>query len=157
MTTNFSGSLTQDSEEVTEMYCEECDRHGDGYATAVAFCVDCLDYICVTCQRYHKRQFKTHRIKDSYSMPQDFYFEKCSIHPGQLIKFYCSECNKEACQECKDNEHVKCSDVSHLPTLASDIQKSDKLINLRKNMDQLSMNIKDTEKMLDAKSEVIKK
>ncbi|XP_060583215.1 uncharacterized protein LOC132739517 [Ruditapes philippinarum] len=157
MATNFSGSLTQDSDEVTEMYCEECDRHGDGYATAVAFCVDCVDYICVTCQRYHKRQFKTHKIQDNNNMPQDFYFEKCSIHPVQLIKFYCTECCKEACQECKDNEHVNCSDVNHLPTLASDIQKSDELINFSKNMDQLSKDIKDTEKLLNAKSEVIKK
>jgi hypothetical protein len=139
------------------MFCEECDRHGDGYATAVAFCVDCVDYICVTCQRYHKRQFKTHKIQDSNSMPQDFYFEKCSTHPGQLVKFYCSECNKEACQECKDNEHVNCSDVNHLPTLASDIQKSDELINFSKNMNQLSKDIKDTEKLLNAKSEMIKK
>ncbi|XP_060588323.1 uncharacterized protein LOC132743775 [Ruditapes philippinarum] len=38
MAANFSGSLTQDSDEIKEMYCEECDRHGDGYATAVAFC-----------------------------------------------------------------------------------------------------------------------
>ncbi|XP_060578289.1 uncharacterized protein LOC132735365 [Ruditapes philippinarum] len=157
MAANFSGSLTQDSDEIKEMYCEECDRHGDGYATAVAFCVDCVDYICVTCQRYHKRQFKTHKIQDSNSMPQDFYFEKCSTHPGQLVKFFCSECSKEACKECKDNEHVNCSDVSHLPTVASDIQKSDELRNFSKNMDQLSKNIKDTEKLLDAKCEVIKK
>ncbi|XP_060588316.1 uncharacterized protein LOC132743771 [Ruditapes philippinarum] len=157
MATYFSGSQTQDSDEVKEMYCEECDRHGDGYATAVAFCVDCEDYICVTCQRYHKRQFKTHKIQDSNSMPQDFYFEKCSTHPGQLVKFYCSECKTEACQECKDNGHVNCRDIAHLPTLASDIQKSDELINFSKNMDQLSKDIQDTEKLLDAKSEVIKK
>ncbi|XP_060560023.1 E3 ubiquitin-protein ligase TRIM56-like [Ruditapes philippinarum] len=157
MASNSCGSLTQDSDEIKEMYCEECDRHGDGYATAVAFCVDCLDYICVTCQRYHKRQFKTHKIQESKGMPQDFYCEKCSTHPGQLIKFYCLQCNKEACQECKDNDHVNCSDVNHLPTLASDIQKCDELTNFSKNMDQLSKNIKDTENILDAKSEVIKK
>ncbi|XP_060560026.1 uncharacterized protein LOC132720057 [Ruditapes philippinarum] len=157
MAANFSGSLTQDSDEVTEMFCEACERHDDGYATAVAFCVECQDYICVICQRYHKRQFKTHKIQDSKSMPQDFYFEKCSTHPGKLIKFYCSQCNKEACQECKNNDHKNCSDVNHLPTLASDIQKSDELTNFSKNMDQLSKDIKDTEKLLDAKSEVIKK
>jgi hypothetical protein len=139
------------------MFCEECDRHGDGYATAVAFCVDCVDYICVTCQRYHKRQFKTHKIQDSNSMPHDFYFEKCSTHPGQLVKFYCSECNKVVCQECKDNEHVNCSDVYHLPTLASEIQESAELINIRKDMDQLSKDIKGTDKVLYSKSEVIKK
>ncbi|XP_060606589.1 uncharacterized protein LOC132758897 [Ruditapes philippinarum] len=90
-------------------------------------------------------------------MPQEFYFEKCSTHPGQLIKFYCSECKKEACKKCKDNGHVNCRDIAHLPTLASDIQKSDELINFNKNMDQLSKDIKDTEKLLNAKSEVIKK
>ncbi|XP_060606590.1 uncharacterized protein LOC132758898 [Ruditapes philippinarum] len=157
MASNFSGSLTQDSDEVKEMYCEECDRHSDGYATAVAFCVDCVDYLCVACQRYHERHFTTHKIHDSNNMPQEFYFEKCSTHPGQLVKFFCSECNKEACHECRNNEHVNCSDVNHLPTLASEIQESDELINIRKDINQLSKDIKDTEKVLDGKSELIKK
>jgi hydroxymethylpyrimidine pyrophosphatase-like HAD family hydrolase len=90
-------------------------------------------------------------------MPQDFYFEKCSAHPNQLIKFYCSDCIKEACKECKDNEHVNCSDINHLPTLASDIQKSEEFKNLRKDMDHLLEDIKYSEKLLKAKSEVIDK
>ncbi|XP_060573399.1 E3 ubiquitin-protein ligase TRIM33-like [Ruditapes philippinarum] len=145
MATDDSASTTFDSDEVKEMYCEECEKHGDGYTPAVAFCVDCVEYKCVTCQKYHKRQSKTHKIQDSDSMPQDFYFEKCPTHPQQLVKFYCSECSKEACQECKDNEHDKCSDVNHLPTLASGIQKSSDLKDLQQNLDRLSEEIKDTE------------
>ncbi|XP_060573359.1 uncharacterized protein LOC132731236 [Ruditapes philippinarum] len=157
ITGNGSASLIQDSDEIEEMYCEECDRHTGEYATAVAFCVDCVEYKCKTCKVYHRRHFKAHKIQDSDSMPQDFYLEKCSDHSEQLIKFYCSECSKEACSECKDNEHVQCGDVNHLPALASGIQKSDELKNLQQMLDKLSADIKDTEKLLDAKSEVVDK
>ncbi|XP_060573361.1 uncharacterized protein LOC132731237 [Ruditapes philippinarum] len=157
MATNFSASHTQDSNEIKEMYCEECDSHTGEYATAVAFCVDCVEYKCKTCKEYHRRHFKSHKVQDSDNMPHDFYLEKCSAHPKQLIKFYCSECCIEACKLCKDNEHVKCSNVNHLPTLASGIQNSDDLKNLQQNLDKLSADIKDTEKLLKAKSEVVVK
>jgi hypothetical protein len=157
MTANTSALTTQDSHETKEMYCEECEKHGDGYTPAVAFCVDCVEYKCVTCRKYHKRQSKTHKIQNYDSMPQDFYFEKCSTHTRQLIKFYCSVCSKEACQECKDNEHVKCSDVNHLPILASGIQNSYDLKDLQQNLDKLYTDIKYIEKLLEAKSEVVDK
>ncbi|XP_060557273.1 uncharacterized protein LOC132717736 [Ruditapes philippinarum] len=157
MATNFSASLTQASDEANEMYCEECERHGDGHVTAVAFCVDCVEYKCATCQKYHRRQFQNHKLQDSDHMPQDFYFEKCSAHPNQLIKFYCSDCIKEACKECKDNEHVNCSDINHLPTLASDIQKSEEFKGLRKYIDKLKEDIKYTNTLVKAKCEVIDK
>ncbi|XP_060581648.1 uncharacterized protein LOC132738199 [Ruditapes philippinarum] len=157
MSANVRALSSQESNEVKEMFCEECENHGDGFTPAIAFCVDCVEYKCVTCLKYHKRQSKTHKIQDSDSMPKDFYFEKCSTHPLQLIKFYCSECSKEACQECKDNDHVKCGDVNHLPTLASGIQKCDDLKDLQQNLDRLLEEIKDTEKLLHAKSEVVDK
>ncbi|XP_060581641.1 transcription intermediary factor 1-alpha-like [Ruditapes philippinarum] len=157
MATDDGASTTFDSDEVKEMYCEECEKHGDGYTPAVAFCVDCVEYKCVTCQKYHKRQSKTHKIQDSDSMPQDFYLEKCYNHPQQLIKFYCSECSKEACKKCKDNEHVKCSDVNHLPTVASGIQNSDELKDLQQKLDKMTVYIKDTEKLLNDNSKVVHK
>ncbi|XP_060573400.1 E3 ubiquitin-protein ligase TRIM33-like [Ruditapes philippinarum] len=156
-TADGSTPLIQDSDEIKEMYCEECERHTGEYATAVAFCVDCVEYKCKTCRKYHRRHFKTHKTQDSDSMPQDFYFEKCLTHPQQLVKYYCSECSKEACQACKNNEHDKCGDVNHLPTVASGIQNSDDLKDLQQNLDKLSADIKGTEWLLNAKSEVIDK
>ncbi|XP_060573358.1 uncharacterized protein LOC132731235 [Ruditapes philippinarum] len=157
LTSHGISSLTQDSDEIKEMYCEECERDNGEYATAVAFCVDCVEYKCKTCREYHRRHFKTHKIQDSDSMPQDFYFEKCSTHPQQLIKFYCSECSKLACQDCKDNAHGQCGDVYHLPTVASGIQKSDDFKDLQHDLDELFVDIIDTEKLLEAKSEVVEK
>ncbi|XP_060581651.1 E3 ubiquitin-protein ligase TRIM33-like [Ruditapes philippinarum] len=157
MIANDSASVTQHDDRVKEMYCEECANHGDGYSTAVAFCVDCVEYKCVTCLKYHKRETQTHIIQDRKKMPQSFYFEKCSTHPQQLIKFYCSVCSKEACQICKDNEHVNCRDVNHLSTLASGIQKSKDFKDLQQNLDKLYADIKDTEKLLNVKSEVVDK
>ncbi|XP_060606591.1 uncharacterized protein LOC132758899 [Ruditapes philippinarum] len=157
MATKLSESLTQDSDETKEMYCEECEKHTGAYATAEAFCVNCVEYKCKTCQEYHKRHFKAHTIYDSGRMPQDFYFEKCSLHPKQLIKFYCLECNIEGCQECKDNDHENCRNVNHLPTLASGIQKSNELNDIKLNMDTLSEDMNNIKKLLKAKCELIDK
>ncbi|XP_053386625.1 E3 ubiquitin-protein ligase TRIM71-like [Mercenaria mercenaria] len=151
MDTNFSASQTQDSDDVQEMYCEECEKHDDRYTPAVGFCVDCVEYKCVNCLRYHMRHYKNHTVEEKNTMPQDFYFEKCSSHPKELIKFFCSECEKTACQECKNNDHKNCCNVSHLPTLAKDIKTSTELKSLKENLDKLSNDIKDTKNKLDDK------
>ncbi|XP_053386352.1 uncharacterized protein LOC128550733 [Mercenaria mercenaria] len=121
MPTNVSAPLTQDSDEVQEIYCEECEKYEDRYAPADGFCVDCVEYKCVDCLRNHRRNHKNHTIVDKNNMPQDFYFIKYSAHSKELITFYCSECEKGACQVCKNNDHKNGRNVSHMPTLVKDI------------------------------------
>ncbi|XP_053386144.1 E3 ubiquitin-protein ligase TRIM33-like [Mercenaria mercenaria] len=155
MATNFSDSQTQDSDEVKEMYCEECEKHEDRYSPTDGFCVDCVEYKCVVCLRYHSRHYRTHTVEDKNNMPQDFYFEKCSSHPKELMKFFCSECEKSACPKCKNNDHKNCSDVSHLPTLAKDIKTSTEHKDLKESLAKLSNDIKDTKKELNDKCTII--
>ncbi|XP_053386240.1 E3 ubiquitin-protein ligase TRIM71-like [Mercenaria mercenaria] len=157
MATNFSASQTQGNDEVKEMYCEECEKHEDSYAPADGFCEDCVEYKCADCCRYHRRHFKNHTVKDKDNMPQDFYFEKCSAHPKELIKFFCSECEKSACQECKDKDHQNCNNVTHLPTLVKDIKPSTgtELKDLKENLDKLSNDVKNTEKEMGDKCVII--
>ncbi|XP_053386650.1 transcription intermediary factor 1-alpha-like [Mercenaria mercenaria] len=145
MATNYNVSQTQDSDDVQEMYCEECEKHEDRYAPANGFCVDCVEYLCADCFKYHRRHFKSYEVEDKNNMPQDFYFEKCSAHPKELIKFYCSECEKSACQECKDIDHQNCHNVNHLPTLVKDIKPSTGT-ELKDLKDKLSNDIKYTKR-----------
>lgn len=117
-------SLSLDSDEVLEMYCEQCDRCVGISVTAKGFCVECVEYMCSTCLLYHKRYVPEHSQLNEDVMPQDFSFVKCSIHTNQLIKFYCSVCKSFACMECKTNKHGTCNKVDHLSTTVKGIEQS---------------------------------
>ncbi|XP_053385752.1 uncharacterized protein LOC123538994 [Mercenaria mercenaria] len=143
-------SLTQDSDELVEMYCEHCEKDENKYVPAEGFCVDCVEYMCAMCIRFHKRYVKDHSIKDKDSMPQDFCFDKCSIHTDQLIKFYCNDCQKIACSDCKSNEHNNCTNVKYLTTMVEGIEQSKELSDLIENMDTLSKQLDETENQINS-------
>ncbi|XP_053386247.1 uncharacterized protein LOC123539239 [Mercenaria mercenaria] len=102
---------TKESDEIPEMFCEHCDNEGK-YAVAHGFCVNCNDFMCIVCLKYHNKYKSEHMTQDKDHMPQDYCFEKCSSHPDKCIKFYCLECNKFACSKCTSvngitsHEHV---------------------------------------------------
>ncbi|XP_045178016.2 uncharacterized protein LOC123538115 [Mercenaria mercenaria] len=141
---------TQDSDELQEMHCEQCEKHFNKNITAEGFCVDCMEYMCQTCLNYHRIYMSQHALKDKDSMPQDFCFEKCTIHQNLLIKFYCSACKIFACSECKINSHINCEDVNHLPTIVYGIEQSDELQELTKNLDSISRELEDTKVKIES-------
>lgn len=111
--------VTQDSDEVHDIVCEQCDQHGT-QTEAWAFCVDCSEYMCKTCLVYHRRYVPTHSQLDHSEMPRDLNVtEKCSSHSKLLIKFYCEDCRKLACSECKKLEHAYCGNVRHISELVN--------------------------------------
>ncbi|XP_060558703.1 E3 ubiquitin-protein ligase TRIM33-like [Ruditapes philippinarum] len=143
---DFSASLTQDSDEVQEMFCEHCDKHDKQYVPAEGFCEDCFEYLCGTCLKFHKRYMVSHTIKDKNNMPQDFCLEKCFVHQDELVKFYCQACKKFACPECKTQDHGTCSMVNHLPALVPGIENSQEIKELTENLDMLMKDLEITEK-----------
>ncbi|XP_060563694.1 E3 ubiquitin-protein ligase TRIM33-like [Ruditapes philippinarum] len=143
---DFSASLTQDSDEVQEMFCEHCDKHGKQYVPVEGFCEECFDYLCVTCLKFHKRYMDSHTIKDKDNMPQDFCQEKCSIHQDELVKFYCQDCKKLTCTKCKIQNHWSCSRVSYLPALVPGIENSQEIKELTENLDEIMKDLENTEK-----------
>ncbi|XP_053389552.1 uncharacterized protein LOC128552530 [Mercenaria mercenaria] len=102
---------TKESDEIREMFCENCDNEGK-YAVADGFCVDCNEFLCRVCLKYHNKYKSEHMTQDKDHMPHDYCFEKCSSHPDKCIKFYCLECKKFACSKCASvngsilHEHV---------------------------------------------------
>ncbi|XP_053390614.1 transcription intermediary factor 1-alpha-like [Mercenaria mercenaria] len=136
-----SDSLTQESDEIQEMYCENCEKELGTTVRADGFCVECMEYLCSTCLRYHKKYVPDHTLQDSANMPQDFCFEKCQIHKDELTKFYCKSCDQIACPKCKTEHHKECT-VDHIPTLigSTDIKKDVEQINLSidQNLEQLA-------------------
>ncbi|XP_053381863.1 transcription intermediary factor 1-alpha-like [Mercenaria mercenaria] len=150
MASSLSGSQTQDSDELQEMYCEECDKHSVKYVPAEGFCVDCVEYRCDLCILYHKKHYRYHQVQDKNKMPQDFCFEKCSDHPYKIAKFYSEKCDKFACYVYKTNNHQNCNKVRHLPTLVKGVEQSNEFKDLLEQMDTLSEDLEYTKQQLQS-------
>ncbi|XP_053389287.1 uncharacterized protein LOC128552282 [Mercenaria mercenaria] len=140
---DFDSSI-QMSDEVKEMFCEDCEKELGTFVKADGFCVNCVEYLCATCIRYHKKHLSQHTLLDSSNMPQDFCFDKCQKHPKEIIKFYCESCKTTACPKCKTENHNNCSEVCHIPSIV----KSDKMTD---EIRQLSLSIDETLEELGAK------
>ncbi|XP_053385670.1 uncharacterized protein LOC123538008 [Mercenaria mercenaria] len=98
------------------MFCEPCHKEGNR-VQADGFCVNCLDYMCNTCLKYHKKYVRNHTHLDKANMPQDFCVERCSVHPNEFVKFYCPRCDDTTCPECIPIKHqAECSEFKHIPS-----------------------------------------
>lgn len=52
--------------------CDPCKYDGDS-KPAVGFCVDCDDFLCDTCYKYHctPKQTRNHKLQDGLRMPKE--------------------------------------------------------------------------------------
>ncbi|XP_053383814.1 protein wech-like [Mercenaria mercenaria] len=142
-------NLTKESDEVHEMFCEQCDEHG-AYAVACVFCVDCQEYMCDVCMVYHKRYLPGHTQQDKYTMPQDFCLEKCDNHQEKVIKYFCQKCNKFACAKCKQEDHKSCN-LGHIPSLihGNVLDVSSEMISLMDKIDNMSKTLDETKEKIN--------
>ncbi|XP_060587116.1 uncharacterized protein LOC132742664 [Ruditapes philippinarum] len=145
-----SDSLTQESDEVLEMFCEHCEKDLGETVKADGFCAVCFEYMCATCLRYHQRYKSDHTIQDSANMPQDFCFQKCQDHPKELIKFYCMTCQLKTCTVCKLSHQNECT-IKHIPSLV-------KSVDLRCTINEVIKEIDiDLEALSESKTDVTSK
>ena len=96
--------------------CVEC-------SPAVAFCTDCCEFLCKTCEEFHHRRRKTakHEVieidkKKGINLiesmkPREFYCTEPK-HESEVLKFYCTTCEQLVCRDCvlikhKDHEHTE--------------------------------------------------
>ncbi|XP_060593331.1 uncharacterized protein LOC132747828 [Ruditapes philippinarum] len=141
----LSVSLPEGSDEAQEMFCEHCNTHDKKHVPAEGFCEYCLVYLCGTCIKFHERYMLSHTIKDKDNMPQDFCFEKCSVHQDELIKFYCQVCEKIACIECKKEVHENCEAVKHLPSFVQGIENSKEVKVFSEDLEEFLKSMENTE------------
>ncbi|XP_053396015.1 E3 ubiquitin-protein ligase rnf213-alpha-like [Mercenaria mercenaria] len=147
---DLSMSFTQDSDEYREMHCEQCDMYNEK-STADGFCIECMEYMCNVCLKYHSRLSPGHRQQDKSTMPQDFCFEKCSRHTSKLIKYYCFTCKTFACYECKLRDHEQCNEIGHVPTVAKGVENSGELKDLFKDIKTFNTELERLNGRLEAK------
>ena len=120
--------ITRISEKIEDAdeYCDNCGRT-DATGKAVAYCIECKDYLCKFCEGRHgkrertashnlvttgQRLVKTNKASSigKFYQPQLF----CPQHKGHLLDGYCKKCEKLICNNCvtyKHWEHQKQCDL----------------------------------------------
>ncbi|XP_053400315.1 E3 ubiquitin-protein ligase TRIM63-like [Mercenaria mercenaria] len=146
--------VTTESEEVFEMYCEPCNREGTS-VTATAFCPSCVDYLCATCLKYHKRFLSEHAYLDNDKMSRDICLEKCPTHKNEIIKFYCATCKTFACSVCKKKDHNVSCRLKYLSDLVNDLEIESGLKKLISKSDDVVRSVSKTEQLIMKTHEII--
>ncbi|XP_053400314.1 E3 ubiquitin-protein ligase TRIM33-like isoform X2 [Mercenaria mercenaria] len=144
-------------EEIFQMYCEPCYRHGGTFVTATAFCPSCVDYFCELCLSYHGRFLSEHEYLDNDKMPRDICLEKCSTHANEIIKFYCAACKTFACSECKKKGHnvsASCK-LEYLSDFVNDLEIESSLKKLISKSDDVVKKVSETEQLIMKNHEII--
>ena len=102
----------------TDTACDQCISETNG--SAVAFCVNCCEFLCRACKTHHKTWRKTvkHELVDLGeetkkktggkvfldNIPHKAMF--CSVHEDENLKFYCETCMVLICRDCVVLKHV---------------------------------------------------
>ena len=97
--------------------CEACGRSDDS-GRAVAFCIDCNEFICKSCNDRHPKRGKTanHTVimagelfnkTNEGNMASKFSQKKmpCPHHEGYNLEVYCKKCKNLICKNCMDFDH----------------------------------------------------
>ena len=106
--------------EDTNEHCEAC-RRSDTSGRAVAFCIDCKEFLCKICTEWHGKRYisaehtvvtageRLDKTNDSFSA-KNFHQKQmlCPSHKGRSLEIYCKQCEKLICEYCmKFDEHSK--------------------------------------------------
>ena len=113
--------------------CECCGRSNCG--KAIAFCVDCDEFLCKSCEEYHSKRRKT--VKHTIVVTgerlskgnEESTFSKfhqpqmpCPQHKDEVLKVYCMKCEKLICRDCMEFDHSdhrsQCNRVETVATRA---------------------------------------
>ena len=117
--------------------CDVCVRSESG--PAIAFCVNCCEFLCKSCLEHHRsaRKSQKHEVvtvgavgakskkgNGKYSLVGKFHEPPmpCSTHTDEVLKFYCEQCEKLICRDCMELEHndhrSQCNRVEAIATKA---------------------------------------
>ncbi|XP_068717865.1 E3 ubiquitin-protein ligase TRIM71-like isoform X2 [Montipora capricornis] len=89
--------------------CTNCEDSSQ----ATARCLDCVENLCSNCVFAHKRirQTKDHRILSFDEIQANEIKEIircpsfCSVHPREVLKYFCETCDEAICRDCAIYEH----------------------------------------------------
>ncbi|XP_015457870.2 transcription intermediary factor 1-alpha isoform X2 [Astyanax mexicanus] len=128
--------------EKTSQLCMSCDDNTE----ATGFCVECVEFLCVTCIEAHQRVKFTrdHTIRQIAEMSSDAMGAStqkpvfCDIHKQEPLKLFCETCDRLTCRDCqllkhKDHNYQFLEDAyrnhkDHLEKMTGQLQEKRKAI-----------------------------
>ena len=126
-----SANLDQASDQVINLWCENC---YDDTRTKIAvngFCSECSVFLCKNCVDFHKKVLRlpNHRILTGSRMPKSFAekpvkYSECKLHDDKVNDRFCLDHHKMICSECLAQDHRICN-VQTISSLCKDIGTDD--------------------------------
>ncbi|XP_053390423.1 uncharacterized protein LOC123533635 [Mercenaria mercenaria] len=111
-------SVRDGSDADFEIVCAPCGEDNIR-EEAVKFCVECNQYLCTACARYHRRiaALKSHKLLDTDDAKiasVSAIVTKCRYHPDRDIEMYCGTHDMVYCLKCIATEHRACESVKNI-------------------------------------------
>ncbi|XP_070848094.1 transcription intermediary factor 1-alpha isoform X2 [Chaetodon trifascialis] len=103
-----SAEVPSSTVEKTSQVCMSCDDNTE----ATGYCVECVEFLCVTCIEAHQRvkftRDHTIRQKEEMSPAVGISTQKpvfCDIHKQEPLKLFCETCDRLTCRDCQLLKH----------------------------------------------------
>ncbi|XP_059181638.1 transcription intermediary factor 1-alpha isoform X2 [Centropristis striata] len=103
-----SAEVPSSTVEKTSQVCMSCDDNTE----ATGYCVECVEFLCVTCIEAHQRvkftRDHTIRQKEEMSPAVGLSTQKpvfCDIHKQEPLKLFCETCDRLTCRDCQLLKH----------------------------------------------------
>ncbi|XP_034019704.1 transcription intermediary factor 1-alpha isoform X2 [Thalassophryne amazonica] len=103
-----SAEVPSSTVEKTSQVCISCEDNTE----ATGYCVECVEFLCVTCIEAHQRvkftRDHTIRQKEEMSPAVGLSTQKpvfCDIHKQEPLKLFCETCDRLTCRDCQLLKH----------------------------------------------------
>ncbi|XP_045174683.2 uncharacterized protein LOC123535978 [Mercenaria mercenaria] len=145
-TSDLADSMLKGSGEDFDHKCDPC-LTDDQHVEAHGFCVNCHEYLCRNCFKFHQRTkaLKHHELLDKVSMAKkgvstavsttEVFTERCMTHENEVIKFFCPTHEALGCTDCITMDHRACK-IDYIPDKCADIGDSEEYRDIMKKLDR---------------------
>jgi hypothetical protein len=128
-----TASMDKQSERVLcEVCCDDDDLSSSNIPNATMYCKNCGQKLCSQCSKGHKKipggahevvAFGSNMKEDLLKLQGSF----CSLHSGNKIEIYCSDCHLNTCVTCHALKHRThdCHDINDMCQKFSETLKAD--------------------------------
>ena len=111
-------TITETMCEKKDQICDAC-RRADEEEIATDWCKSCLESLCRTCAKCHKRNAATQNhelipVSDKDTVPVAIENRVLCIHQNAPAKYLCVDHEELCCAECVCTKHRKCYQVDEL-------------------------------------------
>ncbi|XP_060564165.1 uncharacterized protein LOC132723454 [Ruditapes philippinarum] len=134
---SYSNSLQHGCDFLHDFTCSPCENEGKN-TEAVKFCMDCDEYLCISCLNGHNRYggTKGHRVVDPANTNRSrvqvnrkgsdvqSITVTCSKHGGKVVDMFCGDHDEVCCADCLQLEHSFCPDTAYIPDISKGCRKS---------------------------------